>query len=83
MEIKQAIGAVAFKMAAEYKRKSAELRNRLQKDGKVGSERRSVTFVLASLISVPPVSSSQQFVVIFVESFGCLASRTKKRERGN
>jgi len=34
LEIKQAIGAVAFKMAAEYKRKSAELRNRLQKEGK-------------------------------------------------
>ena len=38
LEIKQAIGAVAFKMAAEYKRKSAELRNRLQKEGKVCSE---------------------------------------------
>jgi len=38
LEIKQAIGAVAFKMAAEYKRKSTELRNRLQREGKVGSE---------------------------------------------
>ena len=36
LQIKQAIGAVAFKMAAEYKRKSTELRNRLQREGKVG-----------------------------------------------
>lgn len=37
LEIKQAIGAVAFKMAAEYRRKSAELRKRLTADGKVTS----------------------------------------------
>lgn len=35
LEIKQAIGAVAFKMTAEYKRKSAELRKRLLAEGKV------------------------------------------------
>ncbi|CAH3166800.1 unnamed protein product, partial [Porites evermanni] len=34
LEIKQAIGAVAFKMSAEYKRKSIELRKKLQTEGK-------------------------------------------------
>lgn len=35
LEIKQVIGALAFKMAAEYKQKSVELRKKLQREGKI------------------------------------------------